>query len=180
MLTHAQTKDAALNSKLAAFIQANKDKDIEKIIDCMYPRIFELLPKEEMVDEMKKMAGNDKITVAMNSMKILNVDAITVSGPASFTRFKYASEIAMRIEIDSAKAKDGMGLMLEMFEMQYGKGNVTYEAATSTYNIKEVKYCLAIKDTYSKNQWTFMDIDKEGGAMIKKLLPVAAVKKYKI
>jgi hypothetical protein len=175
--TLAQTSDAKLNSRMAAFMQLSKKLDLDKLMDYMYPRIYELAPKAAIVKEMKKAFNSADMQITPDSLAILSADNITTAGTTSFTRFKYFSSFNLHIAKKDS-AEDMADAYLMAYRAQFGKDNVDYDGQTNTFHIKAVKYVIAIKDRYSKNEWVF--VSQEQNALLRKLLPAAVVKKYKL
>jgi hypothetical protein len=173
----AQTSDPKLNSRMAAFMQLSKKLDLDKLMDFMYPRIYELAPKATIVKEMKKAFNSADMQITSDSLAILSADNITTAGTTSFTRFKYFSSFNLHIA-QKDSAEDMADAYLMAYRAQFGKDNVDYDGQTNTFHIKAVKYVIAIKDRYSKNEWVF--VSQEQNALLRKLLPTAVVKKYKL
>ncbi len=173
----AQTKDPVLNQRIAEYMQLSKTLDAAKLADYLYPRIFELAPRAAIISQLKNAFNNPDITVAIDSAVVLNMDNITTAGTTSFSRMKYLSAMSMKFA-QKDSAEDMTGFYMEAFKAKFGAQNVSYEGGNNTFHIKAIKYALAVKDRYSKNNWTFIGIEKD--SQLKKLLPVAAVKKYKL
>jgi hypothetical protein len=178
LLAQAQTKDSALNRRMAEFVQASKVLDVPGIMDYLYPRIFEIAPRHILVQEMQKTFQSEDVILKMDSIKIIGAEPITVAGPASFTRFQTYTVMQLKMVEKDSLAEDHQMQYLELFKAQFGKDNVRYNGETGFFSIRSIKFALAIKDRYSKNLWTF--VNQEQNKVLKKLLPAAVVKKYKI
>lgn len=178
LFAQAQSKDSALNRRIAEFMQISKDRDFEKTMDYIYPRIFEIAPRSMMVAEMTKALNSPEMTITMDSLRALKAEPITTAGTTQFTRFQYDVSFSIHFNKEDSTAEDMAASYLELLKAQFGKGNVTYSGETDIFQIRSVKYSLAIKDRYSKNIWTF--VNQEQSKMLRKLLPAALVKKYKM
>lgn len=178
LFAQAQSKDSALNRRIAEFMQVSKEKDFDKTMDYIYPRIFEIAPRKVMVEEMTKAFNSTEMTITMDNLKALKAEAITTAGATQFTRFQYDVSFSIRFNKKDSTEEDMAASYLELLKAQFGKGNVTYSGETDIFQIRSIKYSLAIKDRYSKNIWTF--VNQEQSKMLRKLLPAALVKKYKM
>lgn len=178
LFAQAQSKDAALNRRITEFMQISRDMDIDRTMDYIYPRIFEIAPRSMMVEEMKKALNSEEMSITMDSVRAMKAEPITVAGATQFTRFQYYVKFGIRFNKKDSTEEDMAASYLELLKAQFGKQNVTYSGETDIFQIHTIKYSLAIKDRYSKNIWTF--VNQEQSSMLRKLLPAALVKKYKM
>jgi hypothetical protein len=152
--------------------------DMDRTMDYIYPRIFEIAPRSAMVQEMKKAVNSEEMTITMDSLRAMKAEPITVAGTTQFTRFQYFVSFAVRFNKKDSTEEDMAASYLALFKAQFGKENVSYSGETDIFHVRTNKFSLAIKDRYSKNRWTF--VNQEQSQMLRKLLPAAAVKKYKM
>jgi hypothetical protein len=178
LLSQAQTNDSTLNRRLAQFTQLSKVLDVPGIMDYLYPRIFELVPRQQLTQQMKEAFASDEVIIQMDTIQIAGTDPITVVGSTSFTRLKTLTVMQLKMVDKDSLAEDKSMKYLELFKAQFGQNNVRYNGETGFFSIQSTKYALAIKDRYSKNLWTF--VNQEQNKVLKKLLPAAVVKKYKL
>jgi hypothetical protein len=178
LFAQAQSKDTALNRRITEFMQTSRDMDIDRSMDYIYPRIFEVAPRSLMVEEMKKAFTSEEMSITMDSVRAMKAEPITVAGTTQFTRFQYYVKFRIRFNKKDSTEEDMAASYLELFKAQFGKQNVTYSGETDIFHIQAIKYSLAIKDRYSKNIWTF--VNQEQSKMLRKLMPAALVKKYKM
>lgn len=178
LLAQAQPKDTVLNRRIAEFMQISRDMDLDKTMDYIYPRLFELVPRSKMVEAMKKAVNSEEMTIAMDSLRAMQPEPITTAGTTQFTRFRYYVQFSIRFAKKDSTAEDMAASYLMLLQSQFGKEHVRYSGETDVFLIHTIKYSLAIKDRYSKNIWTF--VNQEQSNMLRKLLPAALVKKYKM
>lgn len=178
LIVQAQSKDTALNRRITEFMQISRNMDIDRTMDYIYPRLFEIAPRSMMVEEMKKGFTSEEMSITMDSVRAMKAEPITVAGTTQFTRFQYYVKFRIRFNKKDSTEEDMAASYLELLKAQFGKQNVTYSGETDIFQIQTIKYSLAIKDRYSKNIWTF--VNQEQSNMLRKLLPAALVKKYKM
>ena len=73
LFSSAQSNDPALNKRLLEYLAANKELNFEKIMEYIHPKLFEIVPKEMMIQAMKQTFENDQLKVSLDSMDIISV-----------------------------------------------------------------------------------------------------------
>ncbi len=172
----AQTGDTVLDKRLAAYMQLSKDLNIDKLLNYMYPRIFELATRKQMADALKTAYNSPDFTITIDSMNINSIDPVQKFAKGSYTLFDYFVRLKFKMQGD--KTAEEATAMFEGFQNTFGKENVTLNKETNTIGIKQEKQALAIKDNYSAGKWTFLGVEKN--ALIKKIIPAAIITKYKL
>jgi hypothetical protein len=163
-------QDTALHTRLAAFMQVNEAMDMEKVMDYTYPKLFTLVPREQMIEVMHATFENEEMTIKLDSLKIDSIYPEFTLPEGRFAKVTYSMKMIMQMK----KAADDT-LTAEEFDerneevasymrMQYGEDKVYYNKETNSVVLYIQSPMLAIKDEHSP-QWTFINLKDEDPMM---------------
>lgn len=162
-LSQAQS-DTSLNGRLAAFFHANDVFDIEKVMDYTYPKLFTLVPREEMIESMKEGYDNDEVKIDIDSMKADRVYSPIQIGGGIYTRIDYSMIMLVKLKgRDNADTTGNAEMISEMesaFKDELGNTAVFFDPATQSIRIVISSAMAAIKDSYSKD-WSFVNLKQD-------------------
>ena len=173
---YSQSADAALNKRLAEYMSFSKEVNIDRLMDYMYPRLFELAPKEQLKEALEKAYHNKDIEIKLDSLAMGQVLPISKFSKGSFTKFSYT--VKMRMKLLTEEMEKSTDMILQSFKTSFGEENVSYDEATKFFWVYQTKNAIAIKDNYSKNIWTMLGLEKDQS--INKIVPAEIKKKYNI
>ena len=162
----AQAKDSAeLVKRLDVYMQYNRDKDFEKVLDYTYPKLFDLASRDQLKQVLESVFKSEAITVTMDSLRIVKIYPIFTIGTGRYAKITYYMRVGM-----TAKGDDGINMeaIAEAMKAQMGAENVTYDAKTKTVLSRETVPLVAIIDELSPT-WTFMNAKKDDPMMDKLL-----------
>ena len=128
---------SSLNDFLEEYAAANKSKDFPKVLDMIYPKLYEIVPKEMMLAQFESMEGETGMTFEMPNFEITNISEAFNHEDETFVHIDYMLDMSITMpdmpphehedgeEHDEAAEDDGMReFMVAMMEMKYGEGNV--------------------------------------------------------
>ncbi|MEN9570784.1 MAG: hypothetical protein RL172_2015 [Bacteroidota bacterium] len=174
--TTAQTSDAALNKRLAEYLSYSKEINIDKILDYMYPRIFELAPKEQLKEVLQNAYNNKDIAISLDSLSIGKVLPISTFSKGACTKFSYTVKMTMKMLAEGMQ--NNTAAILQSFKASFGANNVRYDEAEKKFIIYQTKEALAIKDDFSNNTWSMLGLEKD--ETITAVIPAEIKKLYQI
>lgn len=172
----SQSSDAALNKRLSEYMSLSKDMNIKELMEYMYPRLFELAPKEQLKEALEKAYNSTEIEIKLDSLTLGKVEPVSKFSKGSFTKFSYT--VKMRMKLLSAEMEKNTDMILQSFKTSFGEKNVSYDEATKFFWVYQAKSGIAIKDNYSKNIWTMLGLEKDQS--LNKIVPAEIKKKYNI
>jgi hypothetical protein len=176
LCTYGQTTDAVLNKRLSEYMSYSKDINIDKLLEYMYPRVFELASRDQLKEALEKAYHNDEIEIKLDSLAMGIVLPISKFSKGAFTKFSYTVKMSMRLL--NKEMEEKTGLVFQSFKTSFGEENVSYNEETKLFWVYQTKDAIAIKDNYSKNIWTMIGLEKD--QTLTKIVPAEIKKKYNI
>ncbi|HEV7779762.1 MAG TPA: hypothetical protein VGO58_00770 [Chitinophagaceae bacterium] len=167
--TGTETTGTSLEQRLSYFMKANDNMDIEKVLDYTYPKLFEIVPRAQLLQFMKDGFNNKEVKVEMDSLTVDKVYPVFEEGKGNYAKVIYSMVMIMTFTKDSAQGNsDETNEMIRAtMAEKYGENNVNLDKATGVLRIRQTSPMIAAKDEHSK-EWTFVNL-KEGDATINKM-----------
>ncbi|MBC6490797.1 hypothetical protein ACFSQD_16470 [Flavihumibacter stibioxidans] len=174
---HSQTAadSAALVQRLDEFMKANSVLDIPKVIDYTYPKLFELAPKETIIEAMKNSFDNEEIKITMDSLAVVKIHPVFALNNGMYSRIDYSMVMRMQFKKQLNMDQEQVNSALTAFRTQFGQKNVWYNETDKLFNIYQLTSMAALRDE-PKEKWTFVNIKKDDPMMMQ-LLDKALIEK---
>ena len=163
--------DSALTRRVNEYLQLSEEKNFEGMVDYLYPRIFEIAPREAILAEMKTALGGDEIDLQMDSLKIDSIYPSFKMGKEEYAKVKYSMLMKMNVDPETADFEQ----MDRQFAIDFGKENVRIDTTNGSITIFSFVNVAAIKNQ-DTGQWFFMNIGEDPETE-KKLLGAEVAKK---
>lgn len=161
-------------------MELNKSLQFEKLMDYIYPKLFNFAPKEQLIEVFKStFSGNGDITVEMDSLKTGTIHPAFTLEKGTYALVNYSMLMRMKIAKDDTEEKpdEKNDFMLSYMKKQYGEKNVRFDNTTGKFVIRIVTSMVAIKDDLSP-EWTFINF-KIDHPIASKLLSNKVIQKLK-
>jgi len=150
-------QNAELMGRIESMLKATGKMDLEKILDYTYPKVFTLATREQMSEVMKSGFDTDEFSTSFDSITIHTVFPVFSMQNGQYAKIRHTMLMHMKFKepIDSARGE----YLVQLMELKYGKGKITFDRNTNTLNISALPDLVAIKDEFSK-EWTFVNYDE--------------------
>lgn len=147
---------ASLKAGAQKVIDFTAKQDYNMLLDMTYPKIYDIAPRELMLESMKKtFEGNDGFRVKMvPSPPNFVFGEIKKIGNQSFAVINYDN--AMQIIWDEALPAEEVDMYIGLFKENMKTDDVTYDAANKTMNIKSKAKMVAVADELTKKEWRYL------------------------
>jgi hypothetical protein len=159
MLRGQASINPAIQSTLETFIAASNQEDWDKAFDLLYPKLFNRVPKQDLVDLMVGME-KDGMKLAMKNTRITSTSVPVEEGNETFVRVEYDAD--MEVYLTTGGIYDhpkSIMAMDQQFRSTYGESNVKWYEARKTYLIKAHKAMMAIN--IGNNTWKLVEINMD-------------------
>lgn len=147
---------ASMKAGAQALIDKTVAKDYNALLDMTYPKLFELAPREAVLESLKStFDGNQGFKIVMLPMAPNFVfGPIKKIGTQSFAIIDHDNSLQVIWEepIPADEIENYVGL----FKTNMKTENVSYDAAKKTMNIKAKAKMVAVADETTKNKWTYL------------------------
>lgn len=165
--TTSTDSEQEIKTLLDDYWVATQASDWNTVLDFMYPKIFDYVPRETMLEVMGSL-NDDEVKVRFTS-----VDVKKVSEPYTHENERYALvhyDMVMTMIFPAEEdQEDFNSFMLGIFEAQYGKKNVNLND-DNTFDIKVENSMYVIADVGSSD-WKLLENKTEQQAMLDMMIP---------
>ncbi len=156
------------------------DKDFNTCTKFMPEKIFNLIPKDKLVTMMNKTMNDPSVSYEMFAPKVTDLGQIQKIDGNHYAILKYSMKMNIKYHWDKMPdydEKDGAPdneTILIALKAQFGKDNVTYNEATSFFNVMSYKKVAAISKN-GNTDWKFAVLDPQQIQLAKMILPTKII-----
>ncbi|MEO6315497.1 MAG: hypothetical protein ABIU63_15810 [Chitinophagaceae bacterium] len=159
----AQT-DPLLQQRLNYFMEANRQLHFDSVIAYTYPKLFTLVPRDEMLEMLQNSFENEQLTIRLDSLQTDSIYPVFKMQEGSYAKIRYSLNMIMQLKDSSAAGKEND--LLAAMQAQYGTGKVRLDSAKNIV-VQVTALMLAAKDKYAR-QWCFVNL-KDSDPLISQL-----------
>jgi hypothetical protein len=173
-------QDTALINRLTQVLEFTHTMNLEKILDYIYPKLFTISPREEMLGYLKSTFESKEFIISADSLRIDTIYPVFKVDTESFCKIRHTMLLHMRFNepIDSLDDGNEKVLMASIMEPKYGKGNVWYDKQDDALVIFMKPEVIAVKND-KDNTWYFMNIKKDDDLFLSLLFSQEVLDKLK-
>lgn len=157
-----------LVKRLTEFMDYNRALDIPKVIDYSYPKLFEIVPRETIIESMQQTFDNDEMKIGMDSLAVNKIHPLFALNAGLYARVEYSMVMRIKFKQAEEQEEEKVASMLQSFRSMYGSENVWYDKKEKRLNIFQKTSMAALKDE-PKEKWTFVNIKKDDPLMTRLL-----------
>ena len=173
---YAQTHKKEITKRLNHYGDVVKSKDIDSLLSFMYPRFFDVFPKDALADGMKKTFSDTSMTIAFDGVDIKSISDVYTSGKIKFVLVQYA--MVMDIGFKDTDAAT-VSMLKTSYAQMYGDENVTFNDKTNLFTIKANNKMFAIQDEAFGTNWWLIEKKDEMRSYVSGFIPDAVWEHYK-
>ena len=161
-------QDTSLVDRVNEMLKLTQLKDIERVMDYTYPKLFTMVPKETLISSMKNAYDTEEFIIEIDSVQIVTIFPVFKINDTSYVKVKHTMLMKMKYKqpYDST-VTEGKKLMVSLMEQKFGKGNVRFDPQANSLNIVIIPDVVGIRDNSSK--WTFANLDTDNPQMLSML-----------
>lgn len=153
-------------------------KQADPLLNLMYPKLFDLVPREMMVNEMEKLFSGNEMEYAVEKVKTNQISDIFTFENEDFAKVNYSMRLDFKFLHEEGADQDEFNqMMLNVFQATYGKEQVNLEAGH--FLIESENVVLAISDK-GKNNWKMLEIKDAQKPLLKRMIDQTVLKKFKL
>jgi len=177
IISNAQ-EDTSLLNRVNAMLSFTQVKDLEKVMDYTYPKLFTIVPKETLIAAMKSAFESEDFIIELDSVRILKIFPIFKINDTNYVKVRHTMLMKMKYmgSYDSTK-KEQKELMVSLMSQKFGKENVRFDPVANSVNIFMTPDMVGIKDKSSK--WTFANLNEDNPQMLNMLFGKQVLDKLK-
>lgn len=155
----------ALKAEIQKTYDATIALNYDKILDYTYPKLYKLVPRDKMKEALiATFNGTDEMKV-----KILAVDPnfnygeIKTIDDQKICLVKH--NLSMEITLNETLEEEDVEMMIDLLKSSMETEDITFDKKKTTFKINKIATMIAISDELTKNQWRFLNKDKENKLM---------------
>lgn len=153
-------------------------KDVDKIMDYTYPKLFGIVPKEMLLNTMKDTYETEEYIIELDSIDIRTISPAFIVDDTSYVKIKHTMLMKMKFKEPQDTSDPGStNFLVTLMEAKYGRGNVRFDKKANSLNIFMTPGMVGIKPP--KEQWTFTNLDEGNPAMLEVLFSKKVLDKLK-
>ena len=171
-------QDTSLVNRVNKMLKLTQVKDLEKVMDFTYPKLFTIAPREALIELMKNTYETDEYIIELDSVNVVTIFPIFKINDTSYAKVKHTMLMKMKYKepYDTAD-KESKDLMVSLMQQKFGEGNVRFDPIANSMNIFMIPDMVGIK-TRSSN-WTFANLNEDNPAMLNMLFSKQVLNKLK-
>lgn len=159
--------DPGIQSTLDGFIKASNEQDWDKAFDYMYPKMFDQVSKQDLVNMMKS-TEEDGMSIKVENAKITSTSVPFQENGLTYVRVEYESDMTVNIRpggiYDHPKSTYAMK---EQFENSFGTSNVRWDENKDEFKVHARKSMMAIN--VGVGLWKMVEINMDQPALMEYL-----------
>jgi hypothetical protein len=153
-------------SDITFFLKAFNDGDLDLFCNMVYPKLFELQSKEQMIKLIKRVQNNG-LNIKTEFKNIGEISKLISSEKEMFCRVQYYINMTVKL---SGRMLAGKEKLKQDFQDYYGLKNVKYDNESSTFLIIAKKSMFAVSKKDS-SLWKYLEFDENNKTTLYKLIP---------
>lgn len=186
-------EEKMIRETFSTYFNTVEQGDYTTTLDYIYPRLFDLVPKEAMLQAMQQINADPTIQITMDSSIINSVSEIITVGDSTYARVDYNFIMIMKLipeetdleeESESTSAEEGededefnqFDFTADMLEGVYGEKNVRRDKENSKLFIRIEASMFAIEDP-EVDGWKFLEKKDQLMPILEQLIPEEVLKK---
>lgn len=148
------------------YLKAFNEKDWDGVIEKIYPKLFDLVNKEQMIDTFKSFETMG-LYMTVQFTNIDNITPIVYFENLEYCRVYY-NGIA-KLKINSASLKNKNQLYKNLVST-YGTNNIKFDKENNTFILNITKSMIAISEK-GTNSWKYIEYNEQNNKVFLKLIP---------
>jgi hypothetical protein len=169
----------SLKADTQKMYEASYNMNYDEVTSFTYPKVFELIPKDKMLEILEQTFNNETMRV-----RLVTVDPKFVYSEIQKIENKNVAIVnynnAMRIIFEQKMTEDEGIKMSENFK---NSGNYTlakFEKERNAVYLEGPATMIAVADETTKNEWKFLNYEKGQSQMANEVLGESLISKLKL
>jgi hypothetical protein len=171
-------EDPQLLERLDLVLKVTQQKDLEKILDFTYPKLYSIVKREQMREGLQNMFETDEFVTNLDSVLIAKVHPVFVVGEGMYAKVSHS--MVMHMKFKEQLTEDKIEEVMEGMKEAYGENKVRFDKGKNTVSVSMLSVMLAIKDSFAK-EWCFVNYNEDSplASMLFSKEVMEKVKEYK-
>ncbi|MEL1246272.1 hypothetical protein AAEO56_18505 [Flavobacterium sp. DGU11] len=153
--TFAQDKKS-LEQRAVLNYSYTASEQYEKLLDLTYPKLFSVIPKDKMVEVLKRMTKGDGFTISIAPVAPnFAFSEIRKIDEAYYSVLTY--DLTMKMRFTEPVGEQELAQLLPSFKTAMKTEDIIFDKKDNSFTIIKKSQSVAVYDKLSNNQWTFVN-----------------------
>ena len=149
---------ASLKTEALKSYKASVNMNFDDIFATTYPKVFDIVSQDQMKAMFGQMMENEQFSIKLVEVEPnFSFGEIKKIEGKTFCFIDHNNVMSMTFKEPMEDAES----MIEIFKSSMSAEKVTYDKATNSFRIEMRSTLIAVADDLTKNQWKFLNKDKE-------------------
>jgi len=178
--TAQKTTDTQLTNRLKDYFALSKSLDFAGTMNYMHPKLFTIVPKEQLISTMEAAFNTQEMKISFDSMSVLAISPVYKSGNALYRKVDYY--MSMNIALSDSMDLENQQLatiLLASFKQSFPGKRVTVQTATNSIQVAGKDLLFAIKDP-KVTDWMFLGYERSNPKLAEQLFPKPVRQHFKL
>lgn len=173
-----QNMDQEVRDTFSRYFKTIETKDNQQTLAFVYPKLFEIVPKNLMLEQMEKLSKDTVTEISMSKQSVSSVsDMLEIEG-VKYALVSYSFIMHMKMNgIVGEELTEISELTNEMLVEQFGPDQVTYNKGTGSFDIVVATSMYAINDPAFPG-WKFLEKKEGMDELLVKIIPKEVIDKF--
>lgn len=170
--------DTSLQNRIDVYMRLNRELKFDELMDYTHPKIFELVPRNQLVEVFKGAFNNPDFQMTLDSTFILEVSEPFVFDKTNYKKITYRMVAGLKFKDSSLVTEDeDIDEIKKNLERGFPGGMIAFNKATGWFNINTTTIMFAIKEP--AKPWMFLGYEQNSPQLLK-LYPPEVIAHFKL
>lgn len=158
---------------LNKYLKLSEEKNSEQLMDYMYPKFFELFPRDIMIKALDKSLNDPAFEIILRDSEILSISPQKTVDSVTYAIADYSFVMSLKYvesEENSLPDQSTIDLTKDIFNNMYGEDNVYFSDEEKKFTIRVTKNMLVLK-TPLLTSWKVLGTDANLKPLLLKIIP---------
>ena len=165
-----------IGAKIDKFISLSNDKKWNEAFDMMYPKLFESVTKEELINMMAEMDASG-VEINIPSHEIKSYSVVAIHENEKFVFVEYQANQTLKLSEELTANEETRGALMFNLRSSFGTNSVVFDEETKAFNIDANKSLFAIADKNTDN-WYLIENNEEQKELLNHVIPANIQEKF--
>jgi hypothetical protein len=173
------SKDTSLEKRLDTYMLLNREARFNELMDFVHPRLFQLAPREQMMELFRKTYDNEYMKLSIDTTAITNISPVFNVNDTAYRRIDYWMGFTVAFkDSETVNAPDFVSKTTDLLKVGFPNSQIKYNNATKSFRLGSSNILIAVRDN-DKSPWMFLGHSKNE-AFLKTLFPSSVIEYFKL
>ncbi len=165
---------AIIGQTIESYFNKLSHKDIDGAFDFIYPKLFDIVPKEMMVSSFEQLFSDTTFSFSFDSLIVTNISEPIKVAENEYAKVNYDGFMTMNLlgELEA----EFIEIMKFGLNAQFGEEQIQFNESPPSFSIHSEKSMIAIREA-NVSGWTFLENNKKMADIYNQLIPGEVVEK---